>query len=550
MSESRGFGLGGGVLPRRFELGLVLALALAVVAVALPQASMAQEILVTNVFGGADILSVLRDISAQTGVNIMAGATVQGWVTVELRDVPLDKALEMIVGPLLGYTFVEVGDYYVVGSADSKNPSFPLLTTTEVVKLNYVKAENAAKLLSDFFAPYVKVGAADNVLVVTAPASLVQRIKSHIERIDRPAPHVMLEPLVMEISSDSGKSFGADWLYECIGGQSDPTVPASGFVDFVLGIWGGKYNVTGGLEHIIASMKVLLDSGKAQIHATPRIATADGEPAEIFLGKDRYFAVATGSDTDTSTRLESIRTGISLKFTPRVSETGEILVKIEPEVSDAGETTEGLPLVNRRQAWTSIRVKDGETTVIGGLKLKSEYEVKSKVPLLGDLAVLGLLFSSTRRVAHASHRFEGWVHRGRRRGPRGKSVHGRDQLAVRRFRDVLRSAYKRRAGQETVHKPHQAVLSGFLSEDALVAALFSVGGGLPVLHPGTAPQAGRSDKTRPVGQTAGFDTRRAGGEPEFGPQHNVFVDPRRRGPSHSGGAGSQCPLARPRTSVP
>ncbi|MBC7083492.1 MAG: type II secretion system protein GspD [Firmicutes bacterium] len=398
MFGSRRFASGRTVLPGRLGLGLVLALALAVVMVALPQASMAEEILVTNIFDGADILSVLRDISAQTGVNIMADATVQGWVTVELNEVPLEKALEMIVVPL-GYTFVKVGDYYVVGSADSKNPSFPLLTTTEVVKLKYVKAENAAKLLSDFFAPYVKVGAADNVLVVTGSASLVRRIMADIDRIDRPAPQVMLETLVMEISSDSGKSFGADWRYEGSGGQSDTTVPASGFVDFVSGIWGAKYNVAGGLEHIIASMKVLLESGKAQIHATPSIATIDGEPAEIFLGKDRYFTVTTGSNSDTSTRLESIRTGVSLRFTPRVSETGEILVKIEPEVSDAVETADGLPVVNRRKASTSIRVRDGETIVIGGLKLKSEYEAKSKVPLFGDLPVLGLLFSSTKKAS-------------------------------------------------------------------------------------------------------------------------------------------------------
>ncbi|MGE5584358.1 MAG: type II secretion system protein GspD [Bacillota bacterium] len=398
MFESRGFAPGGRRPARRLGLGLVLALALAVLMAALPQASMAEEILVTNVFDGADIMSALRDISAQTGVNIMADATVQGWVTVELRDVPLEKALEMIVVPL-GYTFVKVGDYYVVGSADSKNPTFSLLTSTEVVKLKYVRAENAAKLLSDFFAPYVKVGAADNVLVVTGSASMVRRITADIAQIDRPAPQVRLEALVMEISSDSGKSFGADWRYEGSGGKPDSEVPASGFVDFVSGIWGAKYNVAGGLEHIIASMKALLDSGRAQIHATPSIATVDGEPAEIFLGKDRYFMVTTGSNSDTSTRLESIRTGISLKFTPRVSETGEILVKIEPEVSDAVETADGLPLVNRRKASTSIRVKDGETIVIGGLKLRSEYEAKSKVPLLGDLPILGLFFSSTKRAS-------------------------------------------------------------------------------------------------------------------------------------------------------
>lgn len=389
--ESRGLGT------RRRHLATILVLVLAAAMVCLPQVSQAEEKLVTNVFDGADIISVLRDISAQTGVNIMADATVQGWVTVELNEVPLEKALEMILAPG-GYTFVKVGDYYVVGSADVKNPAFPLLTRTEAVKLKYVKAENAAKLLSDFFAPNVKVGSADNVLVVTGSPSTVERILADIAKIDRPAPQVMLEALVMEISSDGGKSFGADWRYEWSKGKTDPTVPASGFVDFVSGIWGAKYNVAGGLEHIIASMKALIDSGKAEIHATPRIATVDGEPAEIFLGKDRYFTVTTGSSSDTTTRLESIRTGISLKFTPRVSETGEILVKIEPEVSDAVETSDGLPLVNRRKASTSIRVKDGETIVIGGLKLKSEYEAKSKVPLLGDLPILGLFFSSTRKA--------------------------------------------------------------------------------------------------------------------------------------------------------
>jgi len=98
-------------------------------------------------------------------------------------------------------------------------------------------------------------------------------------------------------------------------------------------------------------------------------------------------------------RLETLRTGISLKFTPRVSETGEILLKVEPEVSDAIEVADGLPMVNRRRVATSIRVKDGETIVIGGLKLKSEYEAKSKVPLLGDLPILGLFFSSTRKAS-------------------------------------------------------------------------------------------------------------------------------------------------------
>lgn len=379
---------------------LVLVAVIIAATLVFPAALLAEELLVTNIFDSEDIINVFRDISAQTGVNILTEPSVQGWVTLELYDVPLEKALEMVVAPF-GYACVKVGDYYMVGMPDAKNPAFPLFTRTEVVKLKYVKAENAASLLSDFFKPYVKTGPEENVLVITGPEYVISRVVSDIGKIDKAPPQVLLEALVVEVSSDTGKSLGADWRYENTWGEPKADVPASGFVDFISGIWGMKYSVAGGLQHVMASMKTLIDSGNAEIHATPRVATLDGEPAEIFLGRDRYFSITTSNSegTTTSVRLESITTGISLKFTPRISETGEINVKIEPEVSDAMEGASGLPIVNRRKVATTVRVKDGETIVIGGLNLKSEYEAKTKVPLLGDLPILGILFSNTRKMA-------------------------------------------------------------------------------------------------------------------------------------------------------
>jgi len=105
----------------------VLAVALVAVTLAFPAALRAEEILVTNVFDSEDIISVFRDISAQTGVNILAEPSVQGWVTLELFDVPLETALEMIVAPF-GYAFVKIGNYYIVGMPDLHNPAFPLFT--------------------------------------------------------------------------------------------------------------------------------------------------------------------------------------------------------------------------------------------------------------------------------------------------------------------------------------------------------------------------------------------------------------------------------------
>lgn len=381
--------------------GWIAVFTLLVLSAMLASAGMAQteDVLVTNIFDSTDIITVLRDISAQTGVNIIAEPAVQGWVTLELLDVPLETALEMILAPQ-GYAFVKVGDYYVVGSPDVTSPVFPLLTRTEVVKLRYIGADRAAKQLSDHFSSGVKVNAVENTITITGTQALIDRIKSDIALMDRPIPQVVLEAVVMEVTSDVGNSLKADWRYEGKSGLSDPDVPGSGFLDFVSGIWGGKISLAGGLHSVLASVKAMVESGKAEIQATPRVAALDGETAEIFLGKDRYYLVTTSNSTaTTSNRLESIRTGISLKFTPKVSDNGEIVLKIEPEVSDAVEAADGLPIVNTRRVATTVMVRDGETLVIGGLKLESEYESKSKFPILGDLPVLGLLFSSTKKAS-------------------------------------------------------------------------------------------------------------------------------------------------------
>ena len=387
------------LLTARVRLAFVLVVSVLAVMLVFPVGSLAEDATITNVFDSEDIISVLRDVSAQTGINILAEPSVQGWVTLELIDVTLEQALDMIAIPL-GYTWVRVGSYYVVGSPDLKNPAYPMFTKTEAVSLKYVKADAAAKLLSDFFTPNVKVDASANLIVITGTQAVIDRVKSDLAKIDKPAAQVVMEAVIVEVTADAGKSLKSDWRFEGSAGQGDSTLPASGFIDFVSGIWSGKLNLEGGLNHVLGAVKFLVDSGKAEIHATPKLMAMDGEAAEIFLGREKYITVSTStSETTTSTRLESIKTGISLKFTPRITSAGEIILKIEPEVSDAVEVTNGLPIVNRRRVSTTVMLRDGETLVIGGLNLKSDYESKSKFPILGDLPVLGLLFSNTKKAS-------------------------------------------------------------------------------------------------------------------------------------------------------
>ena len=263
---------------------LVLLVSLVAVTLVFPGVLRAEEVTITNVFDSEDIINVLRDISAQTGINILAEPSVQGWITLELMDVPLEEALDMVVVPL-GYTWVRVGSYYIVGSADTSNPAYPMFTKTEVVSLRYVNADAASKLLSDFFKPNVKVDAVANVIVITGTQQVIDRVKADLAMIDKPSAQVVMEALVIEVTADAGRSLRSDWRYEGSGGTGDSTLPASGFIDFVSGVWSGKLNLAGGLNHVLGAIKYLVDSGKAEIHATPKLMAMDGQTAEIFLGQ-------------------------------------------------------------------------------------------------------------------------------------------------------------------------------------------------------------------------------------------------------------------------
>ena len=358
-----------------------------------------EQPLITNVFYENDIREILAAISAQTGINIIADQTVYGFVTLELMDVPFEEALSRILSPL-GFTFRKMVGYYLVGSAYPDNPSFPLLSTTELVVPNYIKAVNASKLLSSFYEPFIEVDSETNTLAITASPEMIQRIKQELAQIDIPPRQVMIEALVTEFSKDARKSLGIDvgWLGTKGGRELSVIFPLGDLLDSTLGI---RYvrpdaEVEGWVGDFKGTLKALIQDGKVNIRANPRVATIEGQKATIVIGKEEYYVIVTGAAPYSYGQLERIPFGVSLHIVPYISDKGEITVEIQPEVSDVvGTGPTGLPVVSRRAVSTKIRVKDGETIVIGGLLQKNESISKRKIPLLGDIPILGLLFSRT-----------------------------------------------------------------------------------------------------------------------------------------------------------
>lgn len=363
--------------------------------------------LITNVFYDTDILQALRDISAQAGIPIIPDGSVQGLASLEVVNVPLEECLNRLLAPH-GFTFRRFKDYYLVGSPRPDNVSSYLLTATEQIKPDYYKAKALSMLVSDYYTPFIKVDDNANIIAITASPDIIKRFKDDVAAIDKPPKQVLIEALITEISRDGLQSLGIDWSGAVT--QRNDTLFSlqlltniAKIADTTFGlIFGNVTKALGGLTYSFTpSIQALVTSGKANVRANPKIVTLDGQKASIIVGKEAYYELLIGPVNYQYTQLQMIKYGISLDITPYISEDkNEITLEVEPEVSDvAGQGITNLPIISTRKVKTQIRVKDGEKIVIGGLLQKGERTVMRKIPFLGDIPLLGLLFRSTQKVS-------------------------------------------------------------------------------------------------------------------------------------------------------
>ena len=363
------------------------------------------DCLVNNAFYDTYMREVLNTIAAQCGITIIADETVMGIVTTDLFDVPIDEALSRVLLPY-GLTYRWMGNYYLVGAPHPDNPSFPLLTTTELYRPSYVKATDIPNLLSPYYEPFIRVSRETNTVSLVGSPELLARIKRDLEAVDRAPRQLMIEALVTEVTSDVSRQIGLSWSGSGVRGDSSSIIgfqssggsrsmadtSFSGFFER-LGIRSGSW-----LGQFKLKLDAMIEEGKAEIRANPRIATVEGHQARIFIGREEYFSILTGSVSFAYAQLEVIKTGIVLTITPYLSEDSLITLEVEPEVSDVvGSGSQGLPVTSKRSVKTTVRVRQGETVVIGGLMLKNRIDIERKIPLLGSIPILGALFRHSDR---------------------------------------------------------------------------------------------------------------------------------------------------------
>jgi len=351
---------------------------------------------VTNAFVETDIREAIQSLATQAGVVVSVDDIVRGSVSASLSEVPFEAALRSIVAPL-GYVSRRRGEEYLVGSPLPSSALFSQIAESVEYRPKHLGPAELLELVPTYALPYIRVSTTRNIMVVTAPCPLVHTIVGDFERADQQIPQVLLEAIICVYSKDEGFVFGLDAAggAETSGGRFANV----GMGDLAVTALSGPAGMAGleAFQFTSAYLRALATEGWITIRASPRVMAQDGERASIAIGEETYFTVGDGQNL--FRELKPVRTGIALSIVPRIRGS-RVTIKIErAEVSDELRpstllpTPDGnLPTVGMRQVSTTVQVMDGQTIVIGGLVQRRKVERRAKLPILGDIPLLGLLF--------------------------------------------------------------------------------------------------------------------------------------------------------------
>jgi len=237
------------------------------------------------------------------------------------------------------------------------------------------------------------------LIVVTTPDNR-DLVKSILAQLDQVAQQVMIQTIIVEASLTKENQFGLEWQYATTKGSST----LSGGTKFGLqnanpALTGFSYTLAG--SDLTGFFNMLQSDTKFQILSTPRIYTSNNSTASINISQSIPYIVSTIQNTNGTTSFNYAfqDVGIVLTVTPRITANGYVNMDVTQTANDLQSYTSfNAPIVNQREANTTVTVKDGETVVLGGMIQNQVSATVNKVPLLGDIPVLGALFQSKTRT--------------------------------------------------------------------------------------------------------------------------------------------------------
>ncbi|WP_171067180.1 type IV pilus secretin PilQ [Acinetobacter dispersus] len=413
-------------------------------------------------FQDIEVRRVLQLLADFTGINMVAADTVQGNITLRLKDVPWDQALDIVlktknldkrrngsviwIAPVSELIKAEEEEAKAIAQSVKLAP-----LQTEYIQLSYAKAADIEKLITQgksgnnsnnssgsssndtltggLLSPRgtVSLDPRTNTLIVNDTSQKIDQIRKMVDLLDVSVKQVMIEARIVSASTDFTREMGVKWgiLSQGITNNNDLLVGGSDQTLWDLrkptkdGDTGGwKYEierpdnlnvdlgaVTPGASRIAFGLISLSDfmldlelsavqaDGYGEVISTPKVMTADKQPAKIESGKKIPYTSSSGGGANAVPKTEFIDATLSLDVTPSITPDGKVMMKLNiTKDSQSTPTPTGQLTINKNQIDTNVLVDNGETVVLGGIFEQENISSQVKVPFLGDLPYVGRLF--------------------------------------------------------------------------------------------------------------------------------------------------------------
>ncbi|MEN8174298.1 MAG: type IV pilus secretin PilQ [Pseudomonadota bacterium] len=393
-------------------------------------------------FQDIEVRSVLQLLADFTGLNMVVSDTVGGNITLRLKDVPWDQALDIIL-QTKGLAMRQRGNVIMVApieevaarerlelEAQQQTKELAPLVS-ELMQVNYAKAENLAEILK---APEnriltargsVTVDGRTNTLLVQDTAATLEEVRVLVADLDRPVRQLLVESRVVIASDDFARELGVRFGFNTSGtGPNDNSwllaggKPGhiSGTAGFAPGIEnppdsgneslmvnlptvlggdrGGALNLLigkAGEQLLQLELSAMQQEGKGEVLSSPRVITSDQQKAVIKQGVEIPYQEATSSG---ATNVQFKEAVLKLEVTPHITPDDRVIMDliVTKDNPDFSRTVLGVPPVDTRSVETSVLVDNGETVVLGGVFEEETVVDEEKIPFLGDIPGVGYLF--------------------------------------------------------------------------------------------------------------------------------------------------------------
>lgn len=375
----------------------------------------------------ADLVETLRSFAKISDLNFVIQPGVRGTVTVELKGVPWDQAMEQILkinnlGMDIDGTIVRIAPTSQLRQEaeeerrlrQARQKSIPLRTVMR--SLSYAQAGVVARLLRNRDGNIVsrrgsvQVDARTNTLIIRELPDNIDTVLAVIDSLDTPAPQVTIEARIVEATKSFSRSLGIAWGFDFAAspetgnttGLAFPnTVDTTGGVDLITGGAAGFLNLSMGniLDTFTLNAELVAaeTEGLINIVSAPRVTTLNNNPASIQSG----VQIPIQTVTDRTVSVQFVNATLRMQVTPQVTAEGTVVLDISvakriPQLGLLFVGSSGAPIATK-EARTKVRVRDGATAVIGGIYEVSSNQNQDRVPGLSRVPILGHLFKNRNR---------------------------------------------------------------------------------------------------------------------------------------------------------